>query len=142
MCEILSYMHAQTPPVIHRDFTPENLMFSSDGMLRLIDFNVAQQLDSTTTRTIAGKHAFIPPEQFRGTATVQSDIYAAGATLFYLLTGQEPEPISVSHPKTVEESVSEEMDETVARATALDVALRYSDSSGLKAALSGRDTTD
>jgi serine/threonine-protein kinase len=135
MCEILAYLHGQTPPVIHRDFTPENLMLGPDGVITLIDFNVAQQLDCTTTRTIAGKHAYIPPEQFRGTATAQSDIYAAGASLFYLLIGEEPEPISVSHPLNRSASVSLAMDDIVAKATALDALERYADSAALKADL-------
>src|SRR5581483_12186920 len=93
MCDILAHLHGQSPPVLHRDFTPENLILDVDGNLRLIDFNVAQQMESTATRTVVGKHSYIPPEQFRGKATTQSDIYAMGASIFYLLTGTEPEPI-------------------------------------------------
>src|ERR1700739_3705163 len=84
MCEILSHLHGQNPPVLHRDFTPENLILSPDGTLKLIDFNVAQKLESTATRTVVGKHSYIPPEQFRGKATVQSDIYALGACFYFL----------------------------------------------------------
>jgi predicted Ser/Thr protein kinase len=117
MCEILEYLHCLEPPVVHRDFTPENLMLTTDGKLKLIDFNVAQQLEGNAGRTVVGKHAYIPPEQFKGRATRESDIYAMGATLFFLLTGEDPEPISASHPAELDESVPAEMDELVAKLT-------------------------
>jgi hypothetical protein len=126
MCEILEYLHALEPPVVHRDFTPENLMLTKEGKLKLIDFNVAQQLEGNAGRTVVGKHAYIPPEQFKGRASRESDIYAMGATLFFLLTGEDPEPISVSHPAELEESVPKEIDELIARLTQPNVGQRLS----------------
>ncbi len=117
MARILKYLHGLTPALIHRDFTPENLILAEDGTLKLIDFNVAQQLEEESTRTIVGKHAYLPPEQFRGRACEQSDIYALAASLYFLLTGEEPEAISSSHPLLRNESVSLELDELVAYAT-------------------------
>lgn len=101
MFHVLEILHNQDPPVIHRDFTPENLMLTDDGRIVLIDFNVAHRLESTSTRTVVGKRAYVPPEQFRGKPTTQSDIYALGATLFFLLTGRDPEPITKSNPLTL-----------------------------------------
>jgi tRNA A-37 threonylcarbamoyl transferase component Bud32 len=123
MCEILTFLHGKN--VVHRDFTPDNLMLSPDGRLKLIDFNVAQENQSSTTGTIVGKHAYLPPEQFRGKATTQSDLYAFGATLFFLLTGKDPEPISQSSPVTVTTALDGEIDSIVKRATALQVSKRY-----------------
>jgi serine/threonine-protein kinase len=54
MCSILEYLHALKPPVIHRDFTPENLILRHSNELVLIDFNVAQQRESTATKTVVG----------------------------------------------------------------------------------------
>jgi serine/threonine-protein kinase len=125
MCKILEHLHGLSPPVVHRDFTPDNLILSSNGVLKLIDFNVAQQQESTTSGTVVGKQAYLPPEQFRGMPTSQSDIYSMGATLHFLLTGQEPEPISVSHPKRVNASVSEKMNSLVEHSTAIDCSKRY-----------------
>lgn len=125
MCKILEHLHSQAPPVVHRDFTPDNLILSSKGVLKLIDFNVAQQQESTTSGTVVGKQAYLPPEQFRGMPTSQSDIYSMGASLHFLLTGQEPEPISVSHPRTITQSVSEKMNAIVEHATAINLAKRY-----------------
>lgn len=124
MCDILQYLHSQTPPVVHRDFTPENLIITKNGKVTLIDFNVALQLESNTTRTVVGKHAYIPPEQFRGKASTVSDIYALGATLYFMLTGRDPEPITSSHPQSGSQSVSDELDQLVCAATKLDTDVR------------------
>lgn len=115
MCEILSCLHEQS--IIHRDFTPDNLILANSGTLKLIDFNVAQIEKVGATGTIAGKHAYLPPEQFRGKATLQSDIYALGATLYFLLTGKDPEAISCSSPREANASVSEELDSLVKACT-------------------------
>jgi len=125
LCNILEHLHQQTPPVIHRDFTPENIIVGVDGIARLIDFNVAQQRESTSTRTVVGKHAYIPPEQFRGKATTQSDIYALGGTLHFMSTGEDPEPITPSHPKQLKPEISQRLDAIVARATQISTADRY-----------------
>jgi len=125
MCDILEYLHGLTPPVVHRDFTPDNLILGADGVLKLVDFNVAHQSESTATGTVVGKHAYLPPEQFRGKPTTQSDIYALGATLYYLLIGEDPEPISTSHPVLTRDDLTAEIDDLVARATAVDVRQRF-----------------
>lgn len=125
MCTMLHYMHGLSPPVVHRDFTPDNLILRPDGKLKLVDFNVAQQTDSTATGTVVGKHSYLPPEQFRGTPVPQSDLYSLGATLHYLLTGKDPEPISVSRPKRVNPEVSDAMDLFVAKATAMTLEARH-----------------
>jgi serine/threonine-protein kinase len=123
MCEILAYLHGQK--IIHRDFTPDNLILNHQGKLRLIDFNVAQSAESGSTGTIVGKHSFLPPEQFRGKPTFSSDLYAMGATLFFITTGQDPEPISQSRPSDKLPEISAEFSEMVARCTELDQKKRY-----------------
>ncbi|HEY9680734.1 MAG TPA: serine/threonine-protein kinase [Oculatellaceae cyanobacterium] len=125
MCLTLEYLHNLTPPVVHRDFTPDNLILGSDGVLKLVDFNVAQQTESTATGTVVGKHAYLPPEQFRGRPSTQSDIYAMGATLYYLFTGEDPEPITSSKPSQKGVEISPELDRIIAKATALDTKNRY-----------------
>jgi len=72
-------------------FTPDNLVLCEDGAIVVIDFGAANGIIGNSTGTFVGKHAFIAPEQFRGKAVVQSDIYAFGCTLHFLLTGKEPE---------------------------------------------------
>lgn len=135
MCDILSYLHSLTPVVVHRDFTPDNLILGEEGVLKLVDFNVAQQTESTATGTVVGKHAYLPPEQFRGKPTSQSDLYAMGATLYFLLVGQDPEPITSSHPILSRSDITPELDELVAHATALDTKERYPNIQAIRYAL-------
>lgn len=125
MCESLSYLHGLSPPVVHRDFTPDNLILGKDGLLKVVDFNVAQQTEATTTGTVVGKHCYISPEQFRGKPTPQSDIYSMGATLHYLLTNEDPDPITSSHPAKINPEILPALDAIVARATTLDAKKRY-----------------
>ncbi len=132
MCDILGYLHRRQPSVIHRDFTPDNLILDPKGVVKLIDFNVAQQLEAQTTKTVVGKHSYIPPEQFRGKSVPQSDIYALGATLSFLLTGQDPEPITPAHPRLTTPSVSQSLDDIIAKCTNLGLSTRYQDCQELK----------
>jgi tRNA A-37 threonylcarbamoyl transferase component Bud32 len=126
MCDILHCLHSQSPPVVHQDFTPDNLLLSADHSLKLIDFMVAKQSDSeSTSNAVVGKHHYMPPEQFRGKATTRSDIYALGCTLHFILTGCKPEPMSTSHPTLQNENVSGGMTSIVEKATTLDEKLRY-----------------
>jgi hypothetical protein len=125
MCDVLKHLHSLNPPVIHRDFTPDNLILNPESGIKLIDFNVAQQYESSATRTVVGKHSYLPPEQFRGRACPQSDLYAMGATLYYLLTGCDPEPITVAHPAKLMPMVCQRMDEIVAKCTAQELENRY-----------------
>lgn len=135
MCDILEYLHEQSPPVVHRDFTPDNLILTTSGVLKLIDFNVAHQREATTTATVVGKHAFIPPEQFRGKPTPRSDIYAMGGTLHFLLTGQDPQPITPARPQQINAFITTDLDELIGRATAVDETKRVQNAAEFRSAL-------
>jgi serine/threonine protein kinase len=79
---------ALTPPIIHRDIKPANIIRDTEnGKLFLVDFGLARGT-SEHTQTTAGTLMFCPPEQMLGKADVRSDLYALGATLYLLLTGQ------------------------------------------------------
>jgi len=101
MATILVYLHSRTPPVVHRDFTAENIVINDSGTIKLLDFDVATSFEQETTAraSFAGKQNYLPPEQFQGRPCPQSDIYALGATAYYLLTAGEPEPLAASHPE-------------------------------------------
>lgn len=125
ICDVLEYLHGCTPPVVHRDITPENILFQPDGSVKLIDFSLAVKNDGRQPTESCGKQCFTPPEQFREEISPQSDIYALGATMYYLLTGQTPKPISVSSPRAKLPEISEELNAIVWHATQLDVSQRY-----------------
>lgn len=67
-----------------------------------------------------GKQAYIAPEQLRGKANPRSDIYAMGGSLFFLLTGQDPEPLTASQPATVKTGISEQLDKLIGSMTAME----------------------
>ncbi|MBX9938892.1 MAG: serine/threonine protein kinase [Candidatus Obscuribacterales bacterium] len=97
LCEILEYLHGLKPPVIHRDFTPHNLILDKDGKLNLIDFGVALENSETSglqKASIVGKQNYMPIEQLRGSVDQRCDIYALGGCIYFMLTGEEPEPLT------------------------------------------------
>ncbi len=120
LCEVLQYLHDQNPPVVHRDLTPDNVMLTKDGTIKLVDFGAARESVSKATGTLVGKQSYIAPEQFRGKASVQSDIYALGCTMHFLLTGRDPEALSESHPGESNPNVSGAVDDLVASCTRID----------------------
>ena len=63
---ILSFLHGNDPPIIHRDLTPDNLVVRNDDALILIDFGAANQFVGSATGTVVGKQAYISPEQLEG----------------------------------------------------------------------------
>lgn len=93
LCEILEYLHERETPVIHCDFAPDNLIITPSGEVKLIDFDVARVVDNKAHTFIAGRPSYTPPEQFRGQPTTQSDLFALGAILHYLLQGKDPPPL-------------------------------------------------
>lgn len=97
LCDVLKYLHAQKPPVIVRDLKPENIMIDSKRRLRLVDFGISKRLrPGEGTHEIVkgmGTAEYAPLEQYGASTTDQrSDIYALGATLYFLLTEIAPPP--------------------------------------------------
>lgn len=84
LCDILGYLHSQTPPIIHRDIKPSNIIITSCGHVVLIDFNAAKYLtDAGASDTVLlGTKGYAAPEQYGfGSSTPQTDIYALGILL-------------------------------------------------------------
>lgn len=117
---ILDYLHTRTPPILHRDLTPDNLVLRNDGTVKLIDFGAANEFVGTATGTLVGKQSYIAPEQLRGKANLSSDLYSFGGSLYYLLTGKDPVPLALSRPRNVLPEISEELDALVASLTAFE----------------------
>lgn len=126
LCEALSYMHELSPPIIHGDVTPDNVMMDKMGNIKLMDFDASQELTRNKTNTVVGKHSYMSPEQFKGELTDSSDIYSLGCTLHFMLTGVDPEPISESRPAEFVNTVSPAMNQIVMQSTKFDLAERFS----------------
>jgi predicted Ser/Thr protein kinase len=133
----LKHLHEREKPIIHRDLTPDNIVLRNDGQVIIVDFGAANEFIGNATGTFVGKHSFIAPEQLRGKATVQSDIYAFGCTLYFLLTGEEPEALCQSNPRLVNPLVSEELAALIEMCTQLEVSDRYQNAAQLIPVLKG-----
>ena len=94
LCEVLGYLHAQSPAVIYRDMKPANIIEKTDGTLALIDFGAAREFkgENGMDTVCLGTVGYAAPEQFGGSGETdaRSDIYSLGATLYHLVTGQHP----------------------------------------------------
>ncbi len=95
LCDVLEYLHSQQPPILHRDIKPANIRLTPEGRIKLVDFGLLKQAGYQTRATIRGlgTPAYAPLEQYgdnQQVTDVRSDIYSLGATLYHLLSGQEP----------------------------------------------------
>ncbi|MGB2963097.1 MAG: serine/threonine-protein kinase [Anaerolineales bacterium] len=91
LCDVLDYLHNHEPePIIFRDIKPANVMITRRNQIRLVDFGIAKTFQTNSKGTMIGTEGYSPPEQYRGDASPQVDIYALGATLHHLLTNQDP----------------------------------------------------
>lgn len=134
ICDILEYLHGLEPPLVHRDISPDNLVADGEKIV-LIDFGAANEMLGTATGTLIGKQSYMPPEQFKGKATIQSDYYSLGATAYFLLTGKDPEPLSSNSPRKAGAFVSEEMNSLIEDLTNQDPAARPADTAEIKGRL-------
>ena len=97
--------HAQSLLVVHRDLKPSNILVDAQGRARVLDFGIARLLDDSAEAQLTGtgvrvfSPAYAAPEQIRGTAVgTAADVFALGAVLFELLTGQVPHPQRSASP--------------------------------------------
>jgi serine/threonine protein kinase len=101
--EILVYLHNLTPPVIHRDIKPQNIILQENGQIFLVDFGAVQDTYQNTVTggsTVVGTYGYMAPEQFRGQAVLSTDLYGLGTTLLFLLTQKSPADLPQRKLKT------------------------------------------
>jgi serine/threonine protein kinase len=146
-CAGLHYAHERTNSgqalnVVHRDISPQNLVISFEGVVKLVDFGIAraeQRETKTKAGTIKGKFAYMSPEQCVSTAVDRrTDVFALGVILHELLTGrrlfkranqydtyQAVIECKVSPPSDFASEVDAGLDAVVMKALAKDKEQRY-----------------
>jgi serine/threonine-protein kinase len=146
--EGLSYAHARKDKdgapvsIVHRDVSPQNIVVSFDGDVKLIDFGIAKaagKLSRTAVGTIKGKFGYMSPEQIRGLEIDQrTDIFSLGICMWELLTRkrlfqadnellvlEKIRNYVIPPPSTLEPTVPPELDRIVMKALAKDPNERY-----------------
>jgi hypothetical protein len=94
LCDALAYLHGQSPPVIHRDIKPDNILCSADGVVKLVDFDIAREFkeDAKRDTVFMGTREYAAPEQYGYRQTdCRADIFSVGVLLHELVTGRLPE---------------------------------------------------
>lgn len=88
----LDYIHKQQ--IIHNDVKPSNILVAEDGTVKLVDFGIVQlsgPVDQDKRAHVAGTVEYLSPELVQGgSPTFQSDLYALGITLYFMLCGRRP----------------------------------------------------
>ena len=150
--EALEYSHRAG--VVHRDIKPGNVMVTSAGQIKVMDFGIARAVSDSSstvaeTTAIIGTAAYFSPEQAKGEPVdSRADLYSAGVVLYELLTGRAPfrgeSPVAVAYqhvseaplpPSEVDESVPRALDAVALRALAKDPFQRYQDAASFREAL-------
>lgn len=122
MCKALDYAHRKTDEsgqpmnIVHRDVSPQNILLSIDGAVKLSDFGIARaagvaRLYHTDMGVVLGKRRYMAPEQRRGeTVDSRADVFAAGAVLYEMVTGEAPEEEDPVKPSEMAEHIPNKLD--------------------------------
>ncbi|MBW4469802.1 MAG: protein kinase [Stenomitos rutilans HA7619-LM2] len=89
-CDVLGYLHTYHTPIIHRDIKPGNLLVQAiTNRIAVLDFGAVKAV-GIPSGTRIGAEGYAAPEQAQGRPVTQSDLYAIGPSLIYLITGENP----------------------------------------------------
>lgn len=136
ICDILAYLHRQTPPIIHRDIKPQNIIIDGESKAWLIDYGISREYDPSANKdtTCFGTVDFAPPEQYGFSQTDnRTDIFSLGVLIGWLLTGE-------SQPrKALPKLESSRLKKIVQTCTELTPDRRYASADKVKKALQHAD---
>jgi serine/threonine protein kinase/Flp pilus assembly protein TadD len=142
VCEALMYIHSQKPPVILRDLKPGNIMVTPTGEVKLIDFGIARiwKPGQKSNTENLGTMTYASPEHLgqTGQTDARSDIYSLGATMYHLLTYEEPVPLDTPLPGSLRRrnpQVSQAVEDIVIKAMQLDPNRRFQKAEAMQTAL-------
>lgn len=143
LCDVLAYLHSHKPePIIFRDMKPSNIMITPQNHVVLVDFGIAKVFKSGQKGTMIGTEGYSPPEQYRGEASPQADVYALGATMHQVLTRRDPRlepPFTFNERpiRSINPAVSIELETVINTTLQYNPAERYPTAEALKEALMG-----
>ena len=147
ICKAVDHAHQQN--VLHRDLRPGNVLISTTGVVKILDFGTSRYLEAAAHgTTIIGSPPYMAPEQFYGKAVFASDIYSLGVTMYEMLTGtlpyDTPTPSDleklmsgklVTAPRLRNKRIPTPVSDIVMRAMAPEIPNRYQRAGELYAAL-------
>lgn len=148
LCDVLGYLHSRTPAIIYRDMKPSNVMLKPNGNLMLIDFGTAREFKerNLADTTCLGTVGYAAPEQFggKGQTDARTDIYCLGATLYHLVTGQNPcePPYEIRPIRELNPSLSSGLEKIIAKCTQRNPDDRYQSCAELLYALEHYEEID
>jgi eukaryotic-like serine/threonine-protein kinase len=149
LSQVLADLHGNRPPIIHRDIKPANIRITPDGRIVLVDFGLVKRGGEQTVQSVRGVGTvqYAPFEQFgNGTTDERSDQYSLAATLYHLVTGQEPASVperisadsdALRPPEQLNPAVSATVSRALMRGLALRAAERWPSISHFSRALLG-----
>ncbi len=146
LCSVLQYLHSRPQPIVFRDMKPSNVMVTGDNQLKLIDFGIARIFKTSAIKdtTLLGSQGYAPLEQYgRGQSDPRSDIYALGATLYHLLTGNVPadapsrriNPQDFHTPRQLNQRISQATEQIVLMAMEQDPNERFQSAEAMRKAI-------
>ncbi len=150
ICEGLSVAHSESPPIIHRDIKPQNILVGyekEDLRVCISDFGLAKRVNPLTLLASAqGTIGFKPPEYLNGLDSCAGDIWAVGSVLYLLLTDRMPFKMEESETENINAiywdknirppslyniRIDSELDRVVLKALEIDIEERYSNADAL-----------
>ena len=148
LCDTLEYLHTRTPAIIYRDLKPANIMVKPDGNITLIDFGTAREYKekNIADTTCLGTVGYAAPEQFggMGQTDARTDIYCLGATLYHLVTGNNPSdpPYEIKNIREVNPALSSGLEKIINKCTQRNPDDRFQSCAELAYALENYEKVD